>query len=150
MGEREQNEKIKDLQYSFSGFLWKSLDKIQEAWLDQNDPLTALYRATSLVNYLPIPIKKELEPYVQQIQKDINDSFSVNSTDFQTTRIMRNRTAMLKAQRYLPLFMDKMLSLLDARGYLERGFYSPISKEDFARLEGEPKSESNGNEETTQ
>jgi hypothetical protein len=146
----EQPEKIKDLQYSFSGFLWKNLDKIQEAWLDQNDPLTALYRATSLTHYLPIPIKKELEPYVKQIQKDVNDSFSVNSTDFHTTQLTRNRAAMFKAQKYLPLFMNRMLNLLDQRGYLERGFYSPISKEDFAKLEGEPKSESNGNEETTQ
>jgi len=134
MGEREP-EKIKDLQYSFSGFLWKQLDAIQEAWLDQNDPLTALYRATTLVNYLPIPIKKELEPYVEEIEKDVNKSFHIHAADFQSTQIIRNRAAMLKAQKYLPMFMNKMLNLLDARGYLEKGFFQQITESEVRKFE---------------
>jgi hypothetical protein len=147
----EKPEKIKDLQYSFSGFLWKNLDKIQESW-DAGDLPGALRRAINLTNYLPVVVKKELEGDVETITLEMNNALSSDgrAADFFTSMQARNKQATRIAGYYLPRFVKKTLQILDQRGYLERGFYSPISKEDFAKFEGEDKSESNGKEEPTQ
>jgi hypothetical protein len=129
-------EKIKDLQYSFSGFLWKNLDKIQQSW-DEGDPVHALWQTLSLVNYLPVVIKNELEPYAKQIAAKMNRAAGVESSDFHTSMLSKNRANTFTAERYLPWFINKMMRLLDDRGYLERGTWQPIVKEDFKKLEGE-------------
>ncbi len=132
----ENTEKVKDLQYSFSGFLWKRLDEIQVCW-SQGDFATAIWRASNLVTFLPDVIKRELEPDIKEIKEKMNRSYQVGGSDFHTTMSLRNKTAEQVAQTCLNGLMNKMLSLLDARGYLERGAYTPITKEDFKKLEGE-------------
>ncbi len=150
MGEREP-EKVKDLQYSFSSFLWHNLMKIQENW-DVGDIVHALSEAISLRTYLPIPVKDELRPLADEITEKMNKTFNAGSSDFHSSMLAKNRESKRVAQFYFKRYIDKMMVCLDKRGYLERGSYTPITSQDFKNLEGEgeEKSGSDGKEETTE
>ena len=104
---------------SFQGFLWSEIGKIREAE-NEGDLLTALNRACSLVKYLPISVKQQLQENVNQITELVNKNFNLESSDFQTTMLLRNRQANDSAQRYLKAFINKLMMLLDQRGiYME-------------------------------
>lgn len=104
---------------SFQGFLWGEIGKIREAE-NEGDILTALNRACSLVKYLPVNVKEKLEDNVQQITELVNKNFTIESSDFQTTMLLRNQQATESAHRYLNIFMQKLMRLLDERGiYME-------------------------------
>jgi hypothetical protein len=133
-----QPEKVRDLQYSFSSFLWHELLKIQENW-DEGDIIHALSEAISLRVYLPIPVKDELKALADEITEKLNKSFEASASDFHTSMLAKHRESRRVAQLYLKRYIDKMMTCLDKRGYLERGSYTPITKEDFSNLEGEQK-----------
>jgi len=104
---------------SFQGFLWSEIGKIREAE-NEGDLLIALNRACSLVKYLPISVKEQLQENVNQITELVNKNFNIESSDFQTTMLLRNRQANDSAQRYLKAFINKLMMLLDERGiYME-------------------------------
>ena len=104
---------------SFQGFLWSEIGKIREAE-NEGDLLTALNRACSLVKYLPVSVKEQLQENVNQITELVNKNFNIESSDFQTTMLLRNRQANDSAQRYLKAFINKLMMLLDERGiYME-------------------------------
>ena len=104
---------------SFQGFLWSEIGKIREAE-NEGDLLTALNRACSLVKYLPVSVKEQLQENVNQITELVNKNFNLESSDFQTTMLLRNRQANDSAQRYLKAFINKLMMLLDQRGiYME-------------------------------
>jgi hypothetical protein len=131
-----QPEKVRDLQYSFSSFLWHNLMKIQENW-DAGDIVHALSEAVSLRTYLPIPVKDELKALADEITEKLNKSFETSASDFHSSMLVKHRESRRVAQLYLKRYIDKMMTCLDKRGYLERGSYTPITKEDFSNLEGE-------------
>jgi hypothetical protein len=117
----EQNqERIKDLQYSFSSFFWRNIIGAQEKW-DEGDVYGAIYRALGLVIYLPIPVKKQLEKDRDKIQNLLNGCSNLEAHDFQTTMLLRDKQLNKVARHYFPEFINKMMTLLDKRGYLERG-----------------------------
>ena len=131
----ENPERIKDLQYSFSGFLWKQLDNIQTSW-DEGDVVRATWRTLTLVKYLPVAIKEELKPIADQIAKELNQAPEVvEGHDFHTEMILKNKAAQAVAQKYLGAFINKMMTLLDQRGYLERGFFQQITQKDVKEFE---------------
>jgi hypothetical protein len=122
MGERERSEKIRDLQNTFGAFLWRRLEEIQQSWSEGNFQM-AIWRALNLVIFLPITIKKELEENVEEIRGLMSRSYKVEAADFHTSMLVKHRSADQEAQRCLTVFMDKMLALLDQRGYLERSSF---------------------------
>jgi len=130
----ENPERIKDLQYSFSSFLWKNLIGVQEKW-DEGNVYEALAQVLSLVKYLPVKIKDELEEDVDKIEELVNKSFNAEASDFQSTMLARNKQIDKIARFYFPKFVNKMMTLLDKRGYLERGLWNPITKEDLSKFE---------------
>jgi len=145
----EQPEKVRDLQYSFSSFLWHNLTKIRENW-DEGDIVHALSEAISLRTYLPIPVKAELKALADEITEKLNKTFETKASDFHSSMLVKHRESRRVAQLYFKRYIDKMMICLDQRGYLERGSYTPITQQDFKSLEGEEKSESDGKEETTE
>jgi hypothetical protein len=69
---------------------------------------------------LPVNVKEKLEDNVQQITELVNKNFTIESSDFQTTMLLRNQQATESAHRYLNIFMQKLMRLLDERGiYME-------------------------------
>jgi hypothetical protein len=116
----ENPEKIKDLQHSFDSFLWRCVTQIQINW-DSGERSKALEEALGLVIYLPVNVKKHLQVERDKIQKLMNNAFNVESSDFQTTMLLRNKQLDKISTYYFPRFMDAMITLLDKRGYLERG-----------------------------
>ncbi|MCJ7634114.1 hypothetical protein MUP77_17220, partial [Candidatus Bathyarchaeota archaeon] len=104
----EHPEKVKDLQYSFSSFLWHNLMKIRENW-DAGDIVHALSEAISLRTYLPIPVKDELRLLADEITEKMNKSFEVESSDFHSSRIAKNRESQRIAQFYFKRYIDKMM-----------------------------------------
>ena len=114
-----KSAEAKAVSTSFQGFLWSEIGKIREAE-NEGDLLTALNRACSLVKYLPVSVKEELQENVNQITELVNKNFNIESSDFQTTMLLRNRQANDSAQRYLKAFINKLMMLLDERGiYME-------------------------------
>jgi hypothetical protein len=104
---------------SFQGFLWGEIGKIREAE-NEGDILTALNRACSLVKYLPVSVKEKLQGNVEVITKLLNKNFTIESSDFQTTMLLRNKRSTESAHYYLSIFMQKLMRLLDERGiYME-------------------------------
>jgi hypothetical protein len=104
---------------SFQGFLWSEIGKIREAE-NEGDILTALNRACSLVKYLPVSVKEQLQENVNQISELVNKNFNIESSDFQSTMLLRNKQADSTAHVYLKAFMNKLMRLLDERGvYME-------------------------------
>jgi len=73
-----------------------------------------------LVLFLPQDLKKELQEEANIITKEINKAYNVQSVDFYTGHLVRNRLARNIATNRLPQFLDKMIELLDQRGYLEK------------------------------
>jgi len=132
----ENTEKVKDLQYSWSSFLWKNITLINENW-DLGDLPKALEEAVNLVVYLPVKVKEELEPYAKEIAAKMNKAYETESSDFHSSMLSKSKASMIVARQYLGPFLKLLMGKLDARGYLERGSYTPITKEDFKKLEGE-------------
>jgi len=132
----ENTEKVKDLQYSWSSFLWKNITLINENW-DLGDLPKALEEAVNLVVYLPVKVKEELEPYTKEIAAKMNKAYETESSDFHSSMLVKSKASMIVARQYLGPFLKLLMGKLDERGYLERGSYTPITKEDFKKLEGE-------------
>jgi len=103
---------------NYTSFLIDKLNKIYDAW-DDNRPEHALGRAIKLWFFLPIELKDKMEDDKNKITKDINAAYRINSVDFFTSHLVRNREARKLAVRYLPIFLDQMMRWLDQRGYLE-------------------------------
>jgi hypothetical protein len=104
---------------SFQGFLWSEIKAIRDEEKEGNI-LGALNLACSLVKYLPVNVKEKLEDNVQQITELVNKNFNIESSDFQSTMLLRNRQVNDLAQRYLKAFMNKVMRLLDDSGiYME-------------------------------
>ena len=129
-------ERVKDLQYSWSSFLWKNITLINENW-DLGDLPKALEEAVNLVVYLPVKVKEELEPYAKEIAAKMNKAYQTESSDFHSSMLSKSKASMIVARQYLGPFLKLLMGKLDERGYLERGSYTPITKEDFKKLEGE-------------
>jgi len=129
-------ERVKDLQYSWSSFLWKNITLINENW-DLGDLPKALEEAVNLVVYLPVKVKEELEPYAKEISAKMNKAYQTESSDFHSSMLVKSKASMIVARQYLGPFLKLLMGKLDERGYLERGSYTPITKEDFKKQEGE-------------
>lgn len=104
---------------TYSSFLITHLHKISTAW-DDGDPYLALARTIRLVYFLPTDFKKLLFPKMDVIQKELNKASRISGYDFFTNQQMRNRALNGIARRRLPTFLDKVVELLDERGYLEK------------------------------
>jgi len=115
---------------SFQGFLWSEIKVIREAQRE-GEMVTALSYACSLATYLPPKVKDQLKDDITEIARLINKSFSVESSDFQSTMLLRNRSSDSQARFYLNGFMDKMLRALYETGiYIEYiGKPIPVGKE---------------------
>lgn len=115
---------------SFQGFLWGEIGKIREAER-QGDMITALSYACSLAKYLSPQVKDKLEEDIKEITKLVNKNFGVESSDFQSTMLFRNRSVDNVAKFYLKAFMDKMMRELNKTGiYMEyTGKPIPVGQE---------------------
>jgi len=112
------------LERPYTFFLFKALADIYEAWND-GDSLYALSQACKLVVFLPNDIKEVLWGDKEAIQKDLVLARRSTSSNFYSTIITRNRNAKIVAMKYLEAFIDKMVRLLDSKGWLERGAMKP-------------------------
>jgi len=114
------SEKIRDVQYNFSNFLWHNLMEIHE--LESRGHYTeALILSVDLVKYLPPVVRAELEKHVREIKREIElvDEPFLNKHHF-VRLLMRERKKNALAKKLLDDFICKMISLLDKRGYLEK------------------------------
>ena len=105
-------------------FLFKALSNIYQVWIE-GDELYALSQACKLVIFLPNDVKETLWHDKEAIQKDMRIARGKTATNFYTTNIVRNRNAKEVATKYLEAFMDKIVRLLDEKGWLERGAMRP-------------------------
>ena len=112
------------LERPYTFFLFKALADIYEAWND-GDSLYALSQACKLVVFLPNDIKEVLWGDKEAIQKDLVLARRSTSSNFYSTIVTRNRNAKIVAMKYLEAFIDKMVRLLDSKGWLERGAMKP-------------------------
>jgi len=114
-----KSAEAKAVSASFQSFLWSEIKSIREAE-KEGDILTALNLACSLVKYLPMSVKKELEEDVKRIAQVVNRNFVVEGSDFQSTMLLRNKRTGEAAQLWLKQFVAKLMQLLDERGvYME-------------------------------
>jgi len=112
------------LERPYTFLLFKSLMGIQGAW-NEGDYLYALSQACKLVTFLPNDIKDVLWSDKEVIQKDITSAYRSAASNFYSTQLVRNRKAKRVAMKYLEPFLDKMIRLLDSKGWLERGALRP-------------------------
>jgi len=112
------------LERPYTFFLFKALADIYEAWNEGNS-LYALGQACKLVIFLPNDIKEVLWGDKEAIQKDLVLARRSTSSNFYSTIVTRNRNAKIVAMKYLEAFIDKMVRLLDSKGWLERGAMKP-------------------------
>lgn len=117
----EDSGKVKDVMPTYRGFLAGRLVEIWSAW-DEGDLELSLRRACRLVTFLPRALKKQLREDRDKITKEMNSVYGLTGVDFYTTHLTRNRQVNRVAMLYLEPFADKILNLLDERGYLEKGF----------------------------
>jgi len=115
----ENRGRVKDLQYSFSTFLWRCLTELQVNW-DNGNHIKALEEALSLIKYLPQIIQKDLQDDAERISQYMNRAIKIEGSDFQTTMLVKNRNADKVARYWFPIFVTKLMQKLDERGYLER------------------------------
>lgn len=104
---------------NFLSFLWQAISKIREAE-DEGDFLLALSRACSLVKYLPVRVKDKLWENVEEIRAVLSENYNVESRDFHSGLLLKNKTMSNLAQAYFHALMNKMMRLLDETGiYIE-------------------------------
>jgi len=113
-----------ELERPYTFLLFKSLMGIQTAWIE-NDFGEALSQACKLVTFLPNDIKDVLWSDKEKIQKNMNDIYGLKTHNFYSTHLVRNREANAYAHKCLEPFVDKMVRLLDEKGWLERGALRP-------------------------
>jgi len=120
MSDRSTGKEVKAVMPTYISFLMGRLTEIWQAW-DSGDPEFALRKSCRLVLFLPRDLKKKMREDVQLISKEMNWAYNLNSADFFTTNLIRNRQGRMTAARRLPPFIDKITDLLDERGfYLEK------------------------------
>ena len=119
MSEYVFGKEVKAVMPTYISFLMGRLIEIWQAW-DGNDPEFALRKAIRLVLFLPKDLKKKMEDEANSITKEINQAYNVGGVDWYTRQQNRNRAARSIAVQRLPSFLDKMVELLDERGYLEK------------------------------
>jgi len=112
------------LERPYTFFLFKSIAGIHESWIN-GDVRLALSEACKLVVFLPNDIKKALWSDRKQILHDLRWASGRTGSNFFTTQVVRNQQAKKVAYHYIEPFMDKMMRLLDAKGWLERGAMKP-------------------------
>lgn len=112
------------LERPYTFFLFKGILGIYEAW-NETEYEEAIKQALRLVVFLPTDIKEALWPKKQKIRKELNKAYRMQGVDFFTTHLVRNREARRVSAYYLEPFVDKMVRLLDEKGWLERGALRP-------------------------
>lgn len=112
------------LERPYTFFLFKRIDQIYEAW-DEADLELALRRALRLVVFLPNDIKDALWPKKEEITKKMRDTSQIQSVDFFTSHLVRNKASFRVAMFYLEPFVDEMVRRLDEKKWLERGALKP-------------------------
>ena len=117
------------LEKPYTGFLFKALYGIYEAW-DTGDLRKALSRACRLVVFLPTDIKKALWTQRQIILKQMNKAYRRNSVDWFTSQGVRNETANRVAMYHLEPFVNRIVDFLDDKGWLEKGALRPRFKKE--------------------
>jgi len=115
------------LEKPYTGFLFKALYGIYEAW-DEGDLRKALHRATRLIVFLPTDIKNALWPKRKSIVAEMNRAYGRNGVDWFTSQSVRNQSANRVAYRFLEPFVNQIVTLLDSKGWLEKGALRPRFK----------------------
>jgi len=109
---------------SYIGLLMGIIHQIWTAW-DDEDLELGLKRACRLYYLMVDKLKEQLSDDVERITKEMNRAYRLQGVDFYTTQLKRNRVAKAVAFQRLEPFMDKMVRLLDDKGWLERGSLGP-------------------------
>ena len=127
-------ERIKNLQFNFSNFLWRNLTEIHEQEAKGNY-VDALILSLDLVKYLPPAVERSLREDVEKIKHSLRDGVNVGGHHY-VRMLIKNRRKQALAKKFLDEFIRKMIALLDKRGYLEQRT-SRYTIEDFPRLDVE-------------
>jgi len=112
------------LERPYTFFLFKSIAGIHESWIN-GDVMYALSQACKLVSFLPTDIKNALWEDKQKIQKDMNKASRQQGTNYFTSQVISSRELKRVAHHHIEPFVDKMVRLLDEKGWLERGAMMP-------------------------
>lgn len=115
----KEAEELKAVMRPYIAFLMDKVNKIYDAW-DEGDLELALSRACRLVTFLPRAIKEQLRGDEKTITKYMNAAYGLETGIWYTTQLIQNRRTRQIAQLFLEPFVDKMIDLLDERGYLEK------------------------------
>jgi len=110
---------VKDVKATYIGFVMRRLEEIWRAW-DEDKPEVALSQAVRYVLFAPTTMKKDIIGEANRIIKEINQAYDVKAGDFYSTQLAQNKRARQVALKHLPGFIDKLVQLMDKRGYLER------------------------------
>jgi len=128
------SDRIKDIRFDFSHFLWHNLMEIHELE-SQGRYVDALVLSVDLVKYLPVVVRVELEEDANEIKhkiKMIDGDFS--GKHHFVSRLMKTRRKNALAKKMLDNFIRKMIGLLDERGYLEKRF-PHLTLKDFPEVD---------------
>ena len=110
---------VRAVQFNFVNFLWKNLDRINDA-LDVGDYILALQRALRLITFLPSDIKEHFREKIEKIESDIRRIVGLaNNGDVYLDVVGKHRSLQAYARRTVMGFVDELMTVLDDRGYLE-------------------------------
>jgi len=110
---------VRAVQFNFVNFLWKNLDRINDA-LDVGDYILALQRALRLVKFLPLDIKEHFREKIEGIESDVRRILSrAGNGDVYLDVVGKHRCLQGYARKAVMEFIDELMSVLDDRGYLE-------------------------------
>jgi hypothetical protein len=115
------------IQYSWSTFLWKHLDRIKDL-LDAEMYLDALNSLLNLCKVIPF-VREELAEELENAEEEIN-SVKANTTDPFKKMLIENREAQSKAKVLAEDLLCKVTDLLYDRGYMEFQKKIPVGYEE--------------------
>ena len=113
-----------ELERPYTFFLFKKLTDVYDAW-DMDELVVSLERACRLVVFLPNDVKEALWVEREAIKKAMAKALSITKVDLFSSALARQNEARNVAFNHLEPFVDKMVRLLDEKGWLERGALRP-------------------------
>lgn len=121
MSERGKDKSVKDVEASYKAFLWREISRIREAQA-KGDYVLAIEYALTLVNYLPIEVKKKLRERAKLIRRDLQAvTANTRGTNFFGQSLNRAKAVTRTSKLFLEEFTDLLSTELDLREvYIER------------------------------
>jgi len=121
-------ERVKGREFKYESFLWMQINAIRNLERAGNYP-AALDGAVSLIPYLPRVFKKQFQDEANEINRTMRKIEAEATGAYAFNRsINKNRTLQIYSRKVYPSFIDRVTTLLDDRGYMEKVFRIPTRR----------------------